>query len=182
MTTTREEFNMANELLTKSVDLIWDNWLNTVKAINTVQEDTEKRAVEAFSTQKATLDQALNSYKVVEEKSNQAIKDWQKQVTSSFEAVTTPAQTAQFSAWFDTLKQVTQQAQELSWRPNQAVVEYIRNAQNEWEKAINTTLSQQKEEREKALANIEELTSKLKENHKTLLDSVPTLPQVPFVR
>lgn len=173
---------MANELLTKSVDLIWDNWLNTVKAINTVQEDTEKRAVEVFSTQKATLDQALNSYKVIEEKSNQAIKDWQKQVTTSIEAVVTPAQTAQFSTWFDTLKQVTEHAQELSWRPNHAVVEYISNAQAEWEKAINTTLSQQKEEREKVLAKIEELTSKLKENHKTLLDTVPAFPKAPFVR
>lgn len=173
---------MANELLTKSVDLIWDNWLNTVKAINTVQEDTEKRAVEAIASQKSTLDQALNAYTVIEETSNQAIKEWQKQVTTSFETVTPPTQNAQFSAWFDTLKQVTEQAQELSWRPNHAVVEYIRNAQNEWEKAINTTLHQQKEEREKALANIEDLTSKLKENHKTLLESVPSIPTVPFVR
>lgn len=169
---------MANELLTKSVDLIWDNWLNSVKAINTVQEDAEKRAVEAFAAQKSAFDQALTSYKNVEEKSNQAIKDWQKQVTSSFEAFTTPAQSAQLSTWIATLKEATEQAQELSWKPNHAVVDYIRNAQTEWEKAINTTLSEQKSERQKALANIEDLTAKLKENHKSLLDSIPAVPVV----
>ena len=169
---------MANELLTKSVDLIWDNWLNSVKAINTVQEDAEKRAVEAFAAQKSAFDQALTSYKNVEEKSNQAIKDWQKQVTSSFEAFTTPAQSAQLSTWIATLKEATEQAQELSWKPNHAVVDYIRNAQTEWEKAINTTLTEQKSERQKALANIEDLTAKLKENHKSLLDSIPAVPVV----
>lgn len=169
---------MANELLTKSVDLIWDNWLKSVKAINTVQEDAEKRAVEAFTAQKSAFDQALTSYKNVEEKSNQAIKDWQKQVTTSFEAFATPAQSAQFSTWIDTLKEATEKAQELSWKPNHAVVDYIRNAQTEWEKAINTTLSEQKSERQKALANIEDLTAKLKENHKSLLASIPAAPVV----
>lgn len=57
-------------------------------------------------------------------------------------------------------------------------MDYIRNAQTEWEKAINTTLSEQKSERQKALANIEDLTAKLKENHKSLLDSIPTVPVV----
>lgn len=173
---------MAKELLTKSVDIIWDNWLNSVKAINTVQEDTEKRAVEAFAAQKSAFEQALTTYKNVEEQSNQAIKDWHKQVATSFEAITTPAQSAQLSAWFDTLKEVTEQAQELSWKPNQAVVDYIRNAQTEWEKAINATLTEQKSERQKALTNIEGLTAKLKENHKNLLDSIPAIPAVPIVK
>lgn len=167
---------MANELLTKSVDLIWDNWLNSVKTINTVQEDIEKRTIEALNAQKTTFDTALNTFKAAEVKTNEALQQWQNQLLTSFESVATPAQTEQLSTWFTTLKQVTQQTQELTAKPTKIASEYIEKAQTEWDKTVAASVKAQKAERDKALKNIEQLTAKLKEDQKSLLTNLPQAP------
>ncbi|WP_010300407.1 hypothetical protein [Kurthia senegalensis] len=167
---------MANELLTKSVDLIWDNWLNSVKTINTVQEDIEKRTIEALNAQKTTFNTALNTFKAAEVKTNEALQQWQNQLLTSFESVATPAQTEQLSTWFTTLKQVTQQTQELTAKPTKIASEYIEKAQTEWDKTVAASVKAQKAERDKALKNIEQLTAKLKEDQKSLLTKLPQAP------
>jgi hypothetical protein len=167
---------MANELLTKSVDLIWDNWLNSVKTINTVQEDIEKRTIEALNAQKTTFDTALNTFKAAEVKTNEALQQWQNQLLTSFESVATPAQTEQLSNWFTTLKQVTQQTQELTAKPTKIASDYIEKAQTEWDKTLAASVKAQKAERDKALKNIEQLTAKLKEDQKSLLTNLPQAP------
>ena len=167
---------MANELLTKSVDLIWDNWLNSVKTINTVQEDIEKRTIEALNAQKTTFDTALNTFKAAEEKTNEAWQQWQTQWLTSFESVATPAQTEQLSSWIATFKQVTQQTQELTAKPTKFASDYMEKAQKEWDQALAASVKAQKAERDQALKNIEQLTAKLKEDQKSLLTAFPQAP------
>ncbi|MEE1130617.1 MAG: PhaP protein, partial [Caryophanon sp.] len=71
---------MANEFVTKSVDALWDNWLNGFKSLQQVQVEAEKKTLEALEVQQQLVEKTVQSLAAVEAQSKQFAEQWQQTV------------------------------------------------------------------------------------------------------
>ncbi len=157
---------MANEFVSKSIDVLWDGWLNSFKTIQKVQEEVEKKTVEALDAQQQLVDRTVSALQSIEEQSKKVSAEWQENVKKS--AAQSPNQ-AQFDKWFDSIKQIADQTQELAWKPNHILLDLAANSQTQIHSTITSALEQQQQKRDEAISKIEELTQQLKESHKQLV-------------
>ncbi|OCS85547.1 hypothetical protein [Caryophanon latum] len=166
---------MANEFVTKSVDALWDNWLNGFKSLQQVQVEAEKKTLEALEVQQQLVEKTVQSLAAVEAQSKQFAEQWQQTVKASTAQL--PAQ-PQFAQWLETVQQITEQTQQFAWKPNSIFADTLTQTQTQWNDTVKSALEQQQEKREEVLTKIEELTVQLKDSQKRLLDSIPAVPGV----
>lgn len=160
---------MVKEQVTKSVDFLWDGWLNNLKSFQQLQDDVEKKSLQAFTYQKELLDTTVNAITSIEEESKKATKEWQEKVQKSITDLDSNGQFEQVTKWFEDVQEITDKAQLLAWKPSNAMVDLITYSQSQFETTVKSVLEQQKQERVDTLNKIEELTTQLKETHKKLL-------------
>lgn len=157
---------MSNEFVTKNVDVLWDSWLNSFKTLQKVQEDVEKKTVEALTAQQQLVGQTITAYSNLEEQSKQFSSNLQQNLKNSVTAL--PNQ-EYFTQWLDNVQEITEKTQSLLLNPNAVILDVVTSSQAQLDLTVKTALSQQKEKREETIAKIEELTEQLKESHKQLV-------------
>lgn len=160
---------MANEFVTKSVDALWDSWLNNFKTLQQVQAEAEKKTLEAFNVQQQFVEKSVAAFSAVEEQSKKFAE--QLQQTVKINSTQYPQQ-EQLAKWFEAVQQITEQAQQFAWKPNATLVDTLTETQKHWEETVKAVFAQQQEKREEVLMKIEELTTQLKESQKQLLSQV----------
>lgn len=160
----RGGISMATEQVSKSVDLLWDSWLNSFKSIQQLQDDVEKKTLEAFNYQKEFLESTVTALNSFEVESKKATKELQEKVQQSSEI-----QSEQFSKWLGSVQEITEKAQSFAWKPSTTFFDVIAQTQNQLESTVKSALEQQKQERTQTFDKIEELSEQLKETQKSLL-------------
>ncbi|GGA40302.1 hypothetical protein [Psychrobacillus lasiicapitis] len=163
---------MAREQLSNGVDLLWDGWLNGFKTLQSLQDDVQKKAFQAFTYQKELLDSTVATLSAMEEETKKATQEWQDKVQTSVNGISGNTQLQQVTTWLNNIQEINDKAQALSWKPSYAVLDLFVQSQNHLESTVKAALEQQKQEREETLHKIEELTALLKGAHKDLLVSV----------
>lgn len=162
---------MAREQLGNGVDLLWDGWLNGFKTLQSLQDDVQKKSLQAFTYQKELLDSTVATLTAMEEETKKATQEWQDKVQTSVKGISGNTQLDQVSTWLNNVQEINDKAQALSWKPSYAVLDLFVQSQNHLESTVKTAIEQQKIEREETLNKIEELTVLLKGAHKDLLAS-----------
>ncbi|MFC5558767.1 PhaP protein [Ureibacillus thermophilus] len=160
---------MAKEQIAKGVDLVWDSWINSLKTIEKVQEDFEKRALQAFNVQKEFIESSVSGLNAIEEEAKKASKEWQERLENSLQNLGKEGQFIEISKWLESVQEITEKAQNLAWKPNNALLDLFANAQKQIEITLQQAIEQQKQERIETISKIEEIASQLKETHKKLL-------------
>lgn len=160
---------MAKDQVAKGVDFLWDGFLNSFRTFQLFQDDVEKKTLQTFNYQKEVLDSTVSAFSSIEEESKKASKEWQEKVQSSFSEISNIEQFEQVTKWFESVREITEKAQSLAWKPSNAILELFTESQNQWEATVKKALELQKQERVETLNKIEELTEQLKETHKKLL-------------
>ncbi|MFJ8066288.1 hypothetical protein ACIQYS_16930 [Psychrobacillus sp. NPDC096426] len=163
---------MAREQVGNGVDLLWDGWLNGFKTLQSLQDEVQKKTLQAFSYQKDLLDSTVATLTAMEEETKKATQDWQVKVQTSVKEISGTTQLEQVSTWLNNIQEINDKAQSLSWKPTYAVLDLFVQSQNHLESTVKAAIEQQKLEREETLNKIEELTTLLKGAHKDLLVSV----------
>ena len=156
------------EQVANGVDLIWDGWLNSFKAIQNFQDDVQKKTLQAFTAQKELLDSSVSTFKTIEEETKKASIEWQEKIQNSFKEINN-SPLGNETAWLTNIQEINEKVQTLSWKPNSTMLELMLQSQNQWESTVKSALEQQKQERVQVLGKIEEVTEELKEAHKGLL-------------
>lgn len=162
---------MAREQLGNGVDLLWDGWLNGFKTLQSLQDDVQKKSLQAFTYQKELLDSTVATLSAMEVETKKATQEWQDKVQTSVRGISGNAQLEQVSTWLNNVQEINNKAQALSWKPSYAVLDLFVQSQNHLESTVKAAIEQQKLEREETLNKIEELTELLKGAHKNLLAS-----------
>ena len=166
---------MTNEFVTKSVDVLWDSWLNGFKSLQQVQVEAEKKTLEALEVQQQLVEKTVQNLAAVEAQSKQFAEQWQQNVKAG--AAQLPVQ-PQFTQWFETVQQITEQTQQFAWKPNAILTDTLTQTQTQWNDTVKDALEKQQEKREEVITKIEELTEQLKDSHKRLLSAIPAIPTV----
>ena len=157
---------MANEFVLKSVDVLWDGWLNGFKTLQQVQEEVEKKTLETLAAQQQLLEKTNETYVTLEEQAKKFSDEWQLSLKSNVAKL--PNQ-SQLQTWLESVQELTEKTQSFVWKPNHILFDLTSNAQSQWEEAVKTAFSQQQEKRKEAIVKIEEIAQQLKENHKQLV-------------
>ena len=160
---------MTNEFVAKSVDMLWDSWLTNFKTLQQVQAEAEKKTLEAFNVQQQLVEKSVAAFSAVEEQSKQFTEQLQQTVKASTAQL---PQQEPLVKWFEAVEQITTQAQQFTWKPNELLVSTLTETQKQWEETVKTAFSQQQEKRTEVLTKIEELAEQLKESQKQLLSQV----------
>ncbi len=74
---------MANEQVAKSVDFLWDGWLNSLKSFQQLQDDVESKTLQAFNYQKELLDSTVSALQSIENESKKTSKEWQEKLQNT---------------------------------------------------------------------------------------------------
>lgn len=159
---------------TKQIDLFWDSWLNNLKSVQTFQDELQQKAVQAFSYQKEMLNFSAKALNTMEEQSNKFSENWNKQVQNNVKQRKS-SQDQQVSEWLNSVQDVTEKVQALSWNPSHAMLDLFIKSQNQLEAAMKKTLISQQKERAEIVKKIEELTEKMKATHKGILNPINAL-------
>lgn len=165
----KEELFMATEQLAKSIDFIWDGWLNSFKVAQQVQDELESKTVQAFTYQKAVVDSTVSAVRSLEQQSNQMASDWKDKTQQTLKELNTNGQLDQLNKWLDNVQDITDKVQEIAWKPNQLIIDLFTQSQEQFENSVKNVLDFQKQEREETLKKITELTEQLKQAQKELL-------------
>lgn len=160
---------MAKDQVAKGVDLVWDSWVNSLKTLEKVQEDFEKRALQAFNVQREFIESSVNALNTIEEEAKKASKEWQEKLENSLNEFNKNGQLDEMSKWLESIQEITDKAQSLAWKPNNALLDLFSHAQKQVEATLQEAIEQQKQERIETLNKIEEIAQQLKETHKKLL-------------
>ena len=160
---------MNNDVLLKSMDTLWDGWLNSFKLVQEFQDEVEKKAIQAVESQKEWLKSTVSTLNSIEEESKKASKEWQDKVKVSLNEMNKNKQLDQVTNWLDSLQDINEKVQSFTWKPNHAILDLLENSQEQWEATAKKAIEHQKQERSEAFKKIEELAGELKETHKRLL-------------
>lgn len=160
---------MAKDQVAKGVDLVWDSWVNSLKTLEMVQEDFEKKTLQAFNVQKEFIESSMNAINTIEEEVKKASKEWQEKLEGSLSELNKNGQFDEISKWLESVQEITDKAQNLAWKPNNALIDLFTNAQKQVEATLQEAIELQKQERIETLIKIEEIAEQLKETHKKLL-------------
>ncbi|WP_102692237.1 hypothetical protein [Rummeliibacillus pycnus] len=159
---------MANEQVEKSVDIIWDGLLNSLKTWQQIQTEVGDKTLQAFNYQKDFIESTITTINTIEEESKKASKEIVENVQSSVKEVISNDQFEQFSKWIKNVQEITDKSQELVNIPNHSILDIVVQTNNHLEATVKNALQEQKQQRLEVITKIEELTKKLKEAQKGL--------------
>lgn len=161
--------SVQEKQVVNQVDTIWDGWLNSLKTVQSFQEDLQQKALQAFSYQKELLDLSVKTLNMVEEESGKVSKDWNEKAQSNVKK-SSINQSQQVSDWLNTIQNVTETVQLLSWKPSYAMLDLFKESQNQLEATMKKTLANQRKERTENFKKLEELTEQIKTMQKGMLN------------
>ncbi|WP_397538074.1 hypothetical protein [Rummeliibacillus pycnus] len=159
---------MANEQVAKSVDILWDGLLNSLKTWQQLQTEVGEKTLQAFTYQKDLIESTVSTITTIEEDSKKATKEIQEKVQSSVNEVISNNQFEQFSNWITNIQEITDKSQELVSIPSRSILDIVVQANNHLESTVKTSLEEQKQQRLEVIGKIEELTEQLKKTQKGL--------------
>ncbi|KXH81861.1 hypothetical protein [Sporosarcina sp. HYO08] len=153
------------------VEVLWDSWLSSFKSLQGIQNDIEKKSLEAFQYQKDLLETARKSLFTAEAESKKLACEWNDKLENSVKAAE-KVQSELSSSWLSAVKEINDKALALSWNPSHSLLDLLSQTQNQLEATVKEALKQQDKGRDEALKQIEDLTEQVKETHKGILETV----------
>ena len=165
---TVQENHFANQL-----DVIWDIWLNNFKTVQNFQDSVQQKTLQAFSYQKELLDFSVKTFETMEEEFKSVSNDWNEKIQNNVKQININ-EDEQISKWLNTIQDVTESVQSLSWKPSRAMLDLFVESQNQLEATMKKTLATQKKERTESFKKVEELVEQVKTTQKNFL--VPSKP------
>lgn len=160
---------MANEQVEKSVDFLWDGWLNSFKAVQQLQDDVEKKALQAFTYQKEVIESTVSTLHAIEEESQKVSKEWNEKARQAFSDINTNGQLDQVSKWANSVQEITDKVQSLAWKPSNVLTDLFVQSHQNLENSVKRAFDYQQQERAETIDKITELAEEFKTAHKQLL-------------
>lgn len=153
------------------VEAMWDSWLNSFKSLQGIQNDIEKKSLDAFTYQKDLLEEARKSLSHAENESKKLAQGWNEKIEDSV-TLAEKNQSELSSNWLSTVKEMNEKALEMTWNPSHSLLELFSQTQDQLEASVKEAMKQQDKNRDEVLKQIETLTEQVKKTHKGILETV----------
>ena len=142
---------LNNEFVTNFGESLLNIWTNSLDKVTASQKEIENLLLQAFTTQKESLDQFVDGMDSVQEQQKKLIADVRDYVKQNVGTVSDEQASQTFEKWNAQLDEINNRVQQLTSTPYKESVNLLNKSQEQFQQSIKNSIEQQRKIREEAL-------------------------------
>jgi len=142
---------LNNEFVSNFGESLVNIWTNSLDKVSTSQKEVENLLLQAFTTQKESLEKITGDLGLIQEQQKKLITEVRDYVKQNVETVYGEETTQSFEKWNAQLDEINNRVQQLSSTPYKESLNLLNQSQEQFQQSIKDSIEQQKKIREEAL-------------------------------
>jgi hypothetical protein len=142
---------LNNEFVSNFGESLVNIWTNSLDKVSTSQKEVENLLLQAFTTQKESLEKITGDLGLIQEQQKKLITEVRDYVKQNVETVYGEETSQSFEKWNAQLDEINNRVQQLSSTPYKESLNLLNQSQEQFQQSIKDSIEQQKKIREEAL-------------------------------
>jgi seryl-tRNA synthetase len=142
---------LNNEFVSNFGESLVNIWTNSLDKVSTSQKEVENLLLQAFTTQKESLEKITGDLGLIQEQQKKLITEVRDYVKQNVETVYGEETSQSFEKWNAQLDEINNRVQQLSSTPYKESLNLLNQSQEQFQQSIKNSIEQQKKIREEAL-------------------------------
>ncbi|MBT2700773.1 hypothetical protein J7E79_25920 [Bacillus sp. ISL-40] len=140
-----------NEFVSNFGESLVNIWTNSLDKVSASQKEIENLLLQAFTTQKESLEKIAEGMDFIQEQQKKLIADVRDYVKQNVDTVYGEQASQTFEKWYAQLDEINNRVQQLTSTPNKESLNLLNQSQEQFQQSIKNSIEQQKKIREEAL-------------------------------
>jgi Polyhydroxyalkanoic acid inclusion protein (PhaP_Bmeg) len=142
---------LNNEFVTNFGESLLNIWTNSLDKVTDSQKEIENLLLQAFTTQKESLEKIAEGMDFIQEQQKKLIADVRDYVMQNVETVYGEQASQTFEKWYAQLDEINNRVQQLTSTPYKESLNLLNQSQEQFQQSIKNSIEQQKKTREETL-------------------------------
>ncbi|PGY13120.1 Polyhydroxyalkanoic acid inclusion protein (PhaP_Bmeg) [Bacillus sp. OV166] len=142
---------LNNEFVTNFGDSLLNIWTNSLDEVTDSQKEIENLLLQAFTTQKESLEKIAEGMDFIQEQQKKLIADVRDYVMQNVETVYGEQASQTFEKWYAQLDEINNRVQQLTSTPYKESLNLLNQSQEQFQQSIKNSIEQQRKIREEAV-------------------------------
>jgi seryl-tRNA synthetase len=142
---------LNNEFVSNFGESLVNIWTNSLDKVSTSQKEVENLLLQAFTTQKESLEKITGDLGLIQEQQKKLITEVRDYVKQNVDTVYGEETSQSFEKWNAQLDEINNRVQQLSSTPYKESLNLLNQSQEQFQQSIKDSIEQQKKIREEAL-------------------------------
>jgi seryl-tRNA synthetase len=142
---------LNNEFVSNFGESLVNIWTNSLDKVSTSQKEVENLLLQAFTTQKESLEKITGDLGLIQEQQKKLITEVRDYVKQNVDTVYGEETSQSFEKWNAQLDEINNRVQQLSSTPYKESLNLLNQSQEQFQQSIKNSIEQQKKIREEAL-------------------------------
>ncbi|MBT2737252.1 hypothetical protein ACSU6B_06170 [Neobacillus sp. C211] len=142
---------LNNELVTNFGESLLNIWTNSLDKVTDSQKEIENLLLQAFTTQKESLEKIAEGMDFIQEQQKKLIADVRDYVMQNVETVYGEQASQTFEKWYAQLDEINNRVQQLTSTPYKESLNLLNQSQEQFQQSIKNSIEQQRKIREEAV-------------------------------
>ncbi|MBT2728006.1 hypothetical protein J7E63_13770 [Bacillus sp. ISL-75] len=142
---------LNNEFVTNFGESLLNIWTNSLDKVTDSQKEIENLLLQAFTTQKESLEKIAEGMDFIQEQQKKLIADVRDYVMQNVETVYGEQASQTFEKWYAQLDEINIRVQQLTSTPYKESLNLLNQSQEQFQQSIKNSIEQQRKIREEAV-------------------------------
>jgi galactokinase len=142
---------LNNEFVTNFGDSLLNIWTNSLDKVTDSQKEIENLLLQAFTTQKESLEKIAEGMDFIQEQQKKLIADVRDYVMQNVETVYGEQASQTFEKWYAQLDEINNRVQQLTSTPYKESLNLLNQSHEQFQQSIKNSIEQQRKIREEAV-------------------------------
>ncbi|MGF6950888.1 ElaB/YqjD/DUF883 family membrane-anchored ribosome-binding protein [Neobacillus sp. B4I6] len=142
---------LNNEFVTNFGESLLNIWTNSLDKVTDSQKEIENLLLQAFTTQKESLEKIAEGMDFIQEQQKKLIADVRDYVMQNVETVYGEQASQTFEKWYAQLDEINNRVQQLTSTPYKESLNLLNQSQGQFQQSIKNSIEQQRKIREEAV-------------------------------
>ncbi|MEY2194681.1 hypothetical protein AB7942_18340 [Neobacillus sp. BF23-41] len=142
---------LNNEFVTNFGDSLLNIWTNSLDKVTDSQKEIENLLLQAFTTQKESLEKIAEGMDFIQEQQKKLIADVRDYVKQNVDTVYGEQASQTFEKWYAQLDEINNRVQQLTSTPYKESLNLLNQSQEQFQQSIKNSIEQQRNIREEAV-------------------------------
>ncbi|MEH7378622.1 hypothetical protein [Neobacillus drentensis] len=142
---------LNNEFVTNFGDSLLNIWTNSLDEVTDSQKEIENLLLQAFTTQKESLEKIAVGMDFIQEQQKKLIEDVRDYVKQNVDTVYGEQASQTFEKWYAQLDEINNRVQQLTSTPYKESLNLLNQSQEQFQQSIKNSIEQQRKIREEAV-------------------------------
>jgi polyhydroxyalkanoic acid inclusion protein PhaP len=147
-------------------DTMWNNWFNTVKALNTTGKQVEELTLDALSLQQENWKRLATGIDALEQETKQSVQEANTQMLEYLKQFAGETNASQLEEWNAKWLHYFQELQQLTHAPVKTVTTSLTQSQEQFAETFKQLVNQQEKNRDEFQKQLEHLLTDMQKAQK----------------